>query len=321
MRRRRSSFEAQNAQTLAQAAPDAVAFDSPSNGRGIKGEHARGNGWQTFWNRGSWWKALLLVVVYWGAYQLIGLGTSTLFHPFIDVKNPLASPTAIFFTVALPIIIAGGLLFLFAVSLGWARELFGRQPVPGRPWMWVAVVLVLIPVVIRLIAARWEAYSVSTVLTLLFLGLCIGFAEELLTRGFVVKMLRDGGHGEKLVLVLSSGYFALLHAGNALTGQPLQTVLVTVAYTFGFGAMMYLSLRVTGRLVWAMLLHAATDPTTMLATGGIDTHTAAASTSQGLLSIAGLFSFVYIAVALLAIMLVKNRVDRGAAAPDRATAE
>lgn len=281
---------------------------------------AHENRWQQFWNSGGWWKALLLVLVYWGVYQLIGLGTSTLFHSFIDAKNPLSGPGTIFFGVALPIMLAGGLLLLFGFSLGWLRELFARQPVPGRPWMWIAVVLVLIPVVIRLVATRWEAYAVSTVLTLLLLGLCIGFAEELLTRGFVVKMLRDRGHGEKLVLVLSSAFFALLHAGNALGGQPLPTVLFTVAYTFGFGAMMYLSLRITGRLVWAILLHAATDPTTMLATGGIDAQTATASTSQGLLTFAGLLDFVYMALALLAILLVKNRADRGAAAPHRANA-
>ncbi|QAB17570.1 CPBP family intramembrane metalloprotease [Leucobacter muris] len=282
-------------------------------------EYARKNRWQVFWNRGNWWKALLLVVGYWGVYQLIGLGTSTLFHSFVDRQNPLSSPTSIFFTVALPIIIAGGLLLLFAVSLGWVRDPFGRQPLPGRPWMWLAVVLVLIPVVVRLVAANWAAYSIATVLTLLFLGLCIGFTEELLTRGFVVKMLRDGGHGEKTVLVLSSAYFATLHAGNALGGQTTQTVLVTVAYTFGFGAMMYLSLRVTGRIFWAILLHAATDPTTMLATGGIDTHSSTGSTSQGLLSVAGLFDFVYIALALVALLLVKNREGRAAEAPLEAT--
>lgn len=261
--------------------------------------------WKRFWNRGTWWKAAVLVVVYWGIYELLGLGLSTVFIDFIDTANPLSSPASIFFAVALPILVASILLLLFAWSLGWHRELFGRQPIRGQAWMWIAVALVLIPVVLRLIGTNWSAYSVATVLALLFVGLCVGFAEELLTRGFVINILRKGGHGERVVFILSSLYFALLHLGNVITGQEITTVLVTVAYTFGFGAMMYLSLRITGRLIWAILLHAATDPTTILATGGIDAHSDTGSTSS-LVGFAGLFGLFYILIALIAIFLVKN---------------
>lgn len=172
--------------------------------------------------------------------------------------------------------------------------------------MWIAVALVLIPVVMRLVATNWSAYSVAVVLSLLFLGLCVGFAEELLTRGLVVTMLRRGGYGERLVFVLSTLYFALLHSGNVFSGQSPVAVLVTVVYTFGFGGMMYLSLRLTGRLIWPILLHAATDPTTILATGGIDAH----GSSEGdgtLLSLAGTINIVYTVLALVAIFLIKNR--------------
>lgn len=273
------------------------------------------NGWRRFWHRGTWWKALLLVVGYWLVYQLIGLGTSALFHDVIDAADPLSSPASIFFGVALPILLSGLLLIVLAASLGWARGLFRREPLPGRRWMWLAVLLVLIPIVLRLIGTRWSAYAVATVLAILALGLCVGFAEELLTRGFVVNILRSGGYGERAVLVLSASYFAIMHAGNALQGQPLSTVLGTVVYTFGFGALMYLSLRVTGRLVWAILLHAATDPTTILATGGIDAHNAATAGTSGLIGVAGIFSFVYVAFALVAIFLVTNRTKVAPVAP------
>lgn len=35
-------------------------------------------------------------------------------------------------------------------------------------------------------------------------------------------------------------------------------------YTFFFGLIMYLALRLTGRLVWPILLHATTDPSLFL---------------------------------------------------------
>ena len=57
---------------------------------------------------------------------------------------------------------------------------------------------------------------------------------------------------------------------NLFSGQAVTTVAFTVFYTFGFGVLMYLTLRVTGFLVWAMLVHGLTDPTTILASGGID---------------------------------------------------
>jgi len=265
-------------------------------------------GWKGFWNRGGWWKAVLLVAVYWGVYELLGLAISTIFGDFIDLKNPLSSPLSVFFGVALPILIAGLLLLLFSWSVGWLGELFGRQPVAGRAWMWLAVVLVIVPIIIRVAGTNWSAYSVALVLSALFMGLCVGLTEELATRGLAVTLIRKGGHGERTVFLLSSLLFALLHAGNIISGMAPLVVLITVVYTFGFGAMMYLSLRVTGRLYWAMLLHAATDPTTFLATGGIDAHSDTTGGSSALISLAGIFNWLYLLVALVAIFLVKNRV-------------
>ena len=264
------------------------------------------NGWTRFWNRGGWWRAALAVAVYWVVYELLGWASSTIFAGFIDADDPLSSPLSVFFGVALPILVAGVLLLLFVRSLGWAHDIFGRQPIAGRPWMWVAVVLVIVPIILRLAGTNWSAYSVTLVLSVLFLGLCVGFTEELATRGIAVNLLRRGGHGERVVFVLSSLLFALLHAGNLISGMSPAVVAITVVYTFGFGAMMYLSLRVTGRLVWAMLLHAATDPTTMLAVGGIDAHSDVTGGVSGLISVASLFNYVYIVLALVAIFLVRN---------------
>jgi len=69
---------------------------------------------------------------------------------------------------------------------------------------------------------------------------------------------------------------------------------------------MYLSLRITGRLVWAMLLHAATDPVTILAVGGIDAHGDSTGSTSGLITVAGFFNWIYILLALVTIFLVKN---------------
>ena len=269
-------------------------------------EHLGDNAWRRFWNRGGWWKAVLLAAVYLAVYQGLGWVIQNIFGDFIDTDNLFGSPLTIFFALALPILIMGLLLLVFIRSMGWQREIFGRQPVRGRGWMWVAVALILIPTVVRLFAIEWSAYSVAVVLATLFFGLCVGLAEELLTRGVATNLLRRAGYTERVVFVLSSLLFGLLHSVNVLSGLPAVTVAITVVYTFGFGAMMYLSMLATGRIVWAILLHAATDPVTFLATGGLDAHGSTAG-DAGLLAIGAIFNYVYILAALIAIAFVKGK--------------
>ena len=273
-------------------------------------DQASDSAWRRFWNRGGWWRAALIVFVYLVVYQLLGLALSPLVSGLVDAENPLGDPLSIFFGVALPILLMGLLTLGFVASVGWQKEIFGRQPVEGRGWMWLAVVIIIIPIVIRLFAINWSAYGVTVILSALFLGLCVGLAEELITRGVAVNLLRRGGHSERVVMVLSSLLFALLHSANILSGQSPILVIFTVVYAFGFGAMMYLSMRLTGRIVWAMLLHAATDPTTFLATGGIDAHGATAG-DNSLLLFASIFNYLYLLVAIVVIFVVKGRVYGG----------
>ncbi|MGA1838803.1 CPBP family intramembrane glutamic endopeptidase [Herbiconiux sp. 11R-BC] len=265
------------------------------------------NAWRRFWNRGGWWKAVLVAAVYLAIYQGLGWLIQTIFAGVIDTGDVFGSPLTVFFALALPILLMALLTLVFVRSLGWQGEIFGRQPVRGRWWMWIAVALILVPTVIRLFAVQWSAYSATVVLSTLFFGLCVGLAEELLTRGVAVNLLRRAGYTERVVFVLSSLLFGLLHSVNILSGQSAATVLVTVVYTFGFGAMMYLSMIATGRIVWAILLHAATDPVTFLAAGGIDAH-GSTQGDVGLLAIGSIFNYVYILAALIAIFFVKGKV-------------
>ncbi|WP_336726112.1 CPBP family intramembrane glutamic endopeptidase [Cellulosimicrobium cellulans] len=271
------------------------------------------SGWQRFWDRGGWWRAFLFAVLYLAVYLGIGwlVGTTGL-GPH-RAEELLDSSGTVFFGLLLPILVMSLLLVAFLSTMRWRREVLGPQPIAGRPWMWVAVVLVLVPIVLHVAGTSWSSYDVTVILTVFALGLCIGFAEEVLTRGVAVTMLRRAGYGEKAVMVLSSLLFGFLHASNLVSGQNLLTVGTTVVFAFGFGTMMYLSMRVTGSIVPAILLHAATDPTTMLATGGVDTHGANAG-SEALVAFAGTFNVVFVAMAVLAIFLVSGRVGKPAVA-------
>lgn len=223
--------------------------------------HETRSPWRRFWERGGWWRALLAVVAYYALYQLGGL----LFAPLLG--GAAAGPEAqIWAGYVLPIALGGLILVLFGWSLGWLRELFGPQPIRGRGWMWIAVAVVLVFNLARFATVDYAAAGAGVVIAWLVAGLCIGFAEETLTRGFVVNLMRKHGYREISVALVSALLFALLHTGNLLNGQsPLATAFQLV-YTFAFGILMYLSLRVTGRLIWPILLHATTDPSIFLQT-------------------------------------------------------
>jgi membrane protease YdiL (CAAX protease family) len=169
--------------------------------------------------------------------------------------------------------------------------------------------VVLVPVVLRLLGIDWGAHTTAVVVMMLATGLLIGFVEELTYRGIGVKMLRDGGHGEWVVAAVSSLLFGLSHLSNLLGGQSITVVGPTVLYTVAFGVLMYLTMRVTGFLLVAMVLHGLTDPTTILATGALDELKTGAA-ANGYLTGAGTATFAVIAFGLLLLIFVRGRVER-----------
>ena len=266
-------------------------------------DHA--TGLRGFMNKGGLWRYLAFLVVYMAIY----LGSSFAGNLFPDQADAdlLSSPGAVFAQMTLPLLVGAAVLFGVSYYLGWNRQLFGRQPIYRSWWMWLGPAVALVPVLLRVAGIDWGGPSFSVVVTVLLSGLLVGVVEELMYRGFAVKMIRAGGHGEFAVAALSSLAFALSHSTNLIGGQAVTTVAFTVFYTFGFGALMYLTLRATGFLVWAMLVHGLTDPTTILASGGIDKVSTGAST-DGLLHAAGLFTFPLIFVGIILLLFVRGRV-------------
>lgn len=258
------------------------------------------NAWKQFWERGAWWKALLLAAGYYALYQLASLALFPLAPMFADSTGAVY----VLFFYALPIFLGGVILVIFGLSVGWLRSTFAPQPVRGRGWMWIAVVVVLLFNVLRFAATDYAELGAGVVIAWLLTGLLIGFAEELLTRGYVVRIMRAAGHREIVVAVVSAAIFAALHVGNLLTGQALVPTLIQLAYTFAFGICMYLALRVTGSIVWPILLHATTDPSISML--GL------APTAGSLTAIAGLGNIAVIIVGLLAVAFIRDQ--RGAPA-------
>lgn len=125
--------------------------------------------------------------------------------------------------------------------------------------------------------------------------------------------MRKAGHSEIAVALVSAALFSALHASNLLLGQSPFATLLQLLYTFAFGICMYLALRVTGNLIWPILLHASTDPSIFLQ---------AAHPADGpLATIAGFGNIPVILVGLLAIIFIRGRVDATRGAADALSAD
>ncbi|MEV0743646.1 CPBP family intramembrane metalloprotease [Streptomyces sp. NBC_01220] len=223
-----------------------------------------------FFDRPTTGKAVLVVAAYLAYYLLVSLAVGAVFGDEIDPDDPLATGAGIFFGLVLPIAIGAVTVLGFTAFTGRLRSVFGAQPVRGRGWMWIGPALVVTAVVSHAASIEWSGWGPEQIALIALLGICVGLAEELASRGLPVLMLRGAGHSERFVMVVSSLLFALMHMVNVLSGMKPSTVLLTVVYAFGFGVCMYLTMRVTGTIWAAIVLHAVTDPTTILASGGVD---------------------------------------------------
>lgn len=268
------------------------------------------SGLRGFLNKGGVWRFLTYMVVYLIIY--VGVGRITLVFARDLAEQPvLSSVSTVFIQLTLGLIVGAAILIATITYMGWTKQLFARQTIYRSWWMWLGPIVVAIPIVLRVLGIDWGRNAVPVVLLVMVTGLMIGFVEELMYRGIGVKMLRDGGHGEFAVAALTSLFFAISHSVNLLMGQSIASVGPTVAYTFAFGVLMYLTLRSVGFLVAAMIMHGLTDPTTILATGGIDEITEAGGDNV-FLTATGAFTLVMVPAGVILLMFVRGRVqDRG----------
>ncbi len=111
----------------------------------------------------------------------------------------------------------------------------------------------------------------------------------------------------------------MLHAGNFIGSDDILALVITIVYTALFGVMMYLAMRVTGTIWWAVILHATTDPSLFLLSGGIADEGEITATGT-LASVANLANPVVIIVGLIMVIFIRGRVGRAHyGLPDRAS--
>ncbi|MCE4026110.1 CPBP family intramembrane metalloprotease [Microbacterium sp. Au-Mic1] len=255
------------------------------------------SGWKRFWEKGGWWRSLLLVVGYYALWQLL----TVVLLPIITSVDPANKGLAVFVGTGLPVALGCVLLIAFALSTGWLQEVFARQSIGGSWWMWIAVVVTVLFNALHFAGIDYAKAGAGVVLGWVVSSLFVGFAEEFLTRGLVVNLMRKAGYREIVVAVVSAALFAALHAGNLLSGQPLLATGLQLLYTFGFGICMYLAMRVGGSIIWPILIHGTTDSSIFLMVG---------NPAPGMLaSLANLGNPVVIITGLVLLIFIRGRVN------------
>ena len=92
----------------------------------------------------------------------------------------------------------------------------------------------------------------------------VGFAEELIFRGFLFKaMLKDGN--VKAAIIVSSITFGMGHIINLFTGHELIATLIQVVFAVAMGFVFTLVFYKSGSLLPGILAHSFIDVTSVLA--------------------------------------------------------
>lgn len=156
----------------------------------------------------------------------------------------------------IPLVAGTVVVSVFVTAYGWWRPaLFETRPrLPG--WVWILPGVMAAAAVGNLILGASEKSTLMWVY-LIVGSLLVGFNEELLTRGQLIVALRSR-FGELGVWFFSTLLFAAMHLPNTLFGTGVFG-LAQVVFVFLMGSTFYLLRRVSGTLIYAMLLHALWD--------------------------------------------------------------
>jgi uncharacterized protein len=197
---------------------------------------------------------VVLVMLTLQAFVLVGLLLSHLLDiPVISLDLPLMLLNALFAVVLL-------------TSLRWWRKTGFNAPSK-----WQNLHLLLLPLSLLLVPfllVQPQLPSADKLVVLAVVTLLIGFQEEAIFRGILLRALTPRGIMQ--AVLISALLFGIIHANSLLVGRdPVFVLSQIVASTLG--AIGLAALRVRMNTIWLLiLLHAFNDFVQFIATGGIE---------------------------------------------------
>lgn len=209
--------------------------------------------------------------------------------------------------------LVGGTLWLvvFLVWARWDHVFTDWRRLRMGFWLWLPAGLMVVAFLLQFAGVAWGEFTGAHLMWILLAGVLVGFAEETLFRGIILRSLREGGRPEGVVVLISSLWFGFFHATNLLVGSPAPAVLQQCVVASMAGIALYLWRRGTGTLVAGMVVHGLWDVSSFL----LGAHMITGSLFPGLGSVVA--NLVYLSAIVALVVLWRRRdvaMDAAAAA-------
>ncbi|MCL8024864.1 CPBP family intramembrane glutamic endopeptidase [Nocardioides bruguierae] len=205
--------------------------------------------------RPRWQLAVVVTVLFfltqWGVARLLGVDFDTMADTTDNVWKGLTLRVGLTATVFTLIALWAG--------TAWNGGIYVQDEPPLPRWTWVVPILMVGFAVVKIATNDWGARGGEYMLALAIGVLFVGIAEETTFRGINLRALRGSTSNEFVVMVASAVLFGLVHGVNILNGAAVVPTLgQTALATLGGGAF-YITMRLSGRLLVPILLHALWD--------------------------------------------------------------
>ncbi len=148
--------------------------------------------------------------------------------------------------------------------VSWGLHVF-RDPVrlSTSRWMVTGMAIWWTLIAIRFVAIGWAEVPLDLLVPVVATGVLVGFAEETLFRGIVLRGLREGGRPEATAATLTGVSFGLLHLTNVFIGTGV-VGLTQIPIAAMSGMILYAFRRRFGSMLPAMVAHGVWDISTFL---------------------------------------------------------
>lgn len=191
------------------------------------------------------------------AYVVVFIGLSS--SSGVGYDQWFATGSNAFRSAVVPLIGASALLIAFLLWARWDWVFRDPARLPMFGILWVPIVLFGLAFVGHLAFVDWSRVPTDLLLAIVMAGVLVGFAEETMFRGVILRALRANGRAEGWVVVISSLWFGFFHLTNLLNGSPAANVIGQCVLASGSGVVLYLFRRWRGLLVLGMIAHGCWD--------------------------------------------------------------
>ncbi len=193
-------------------------------------------------------------------------------------------------------LVAGSIwLVVFLVWARWDHVFSDWRRLRMGFWLWLPAGLMLLAIAFQFAGVAWGEFTGEHLLWIVGAAGLVGFAEETLFRGIILRAMREGGRNEGVVVLVSSLLFGFFHLTNLITGSPVAAVVLQVGAACFAGVALYLWRRGTGVLLGGMVVHGLWDMSLFL----LGAHKLADSLLPSLGSLMGEITYVAAAIALI----------------------